>query len=235
MDICNTEASRHIYDLLYTRDFSQDNLKAALDTGKFTPEDVNRAALAYVEACRWEFYDEPDDEPACAPGELRPGCCSTHMVEAISLLLEYGLDPNAKFMDEYGEYNNIMGSLCDVCNGYVGPDALALLLAHGGDLTMELHEGDSLIGELDFDVLFGLLELPNRSLYDVWVHCWLVAIGYGVTVNGKPLADMRGSHQAEELKNHRNYYIGVIHDPASKDGWSLCIFDKVGNWEVARC
>ena len=72
----------------------------------------------------WEYHYGGIDE-------VLPGYESSHVYEAVKILLDYGLDPNAVYPKECpgdGEEFNIMWELRYVNNGYQAADTLALLL-----------------------------------------------------------------------------------------------------------
>ena len=231
-----TDIARELYNLLYTKSFDSNRLRAALSSGRYSQEDVDLAAFFYVDDCLEDM--EGCDEASRHMGEIKPGYESSHMVEAIGILLEYGLDPNKKFIvsetDNYKEESNIMSELRYVENGYVAADTLAMLLEHGGDPCM-LINGNSLVRDINFDVLFDLNELPNRCRYDALVHYWMVLVGYGARLeNGEPTVDLYKNFDVSKLRDHRNYYYGAIQADQYENHVNLIIFDRRTNWEVVR-
>lgn len=225
------ENSQKLYDLLYTTDFNAEELKRSLDSGKFSVEDVNTAALHYVCECNGggrlsdEEYDRFDF------GETIPGLESSHLLEAIRILLDYGLDPNMI----YDGYWNIMNDVRFVSNGYQAADALALMFERGGDPSIIINE-ESLIRGLNTDLLYFLgRDIDSNYRIDEFVHCWMVFDGYGAKLeNGKDIIDPCGDFDVSKLRDHRQYYYGMIHSDRSNDGMEVCFFDKDTNWEVAR-
>lgn len=228
------EAAKELSDRLYAVDFDSVSLRRDLEAGKYNTEDVNYAAYDYVEDCQSQLAELPDCDDL-PPGITVPGLPSSHMTEALELLLDFGLDPNRIFTQE-GEMN-IMVDLQLIDNGYQGADSLYLLLSHGGDPNLVV-DGQSLLSEPYFDLWF---DTSNRdmlydSLYEAKIHYCMVLIGFGARCENhsrEPL-DRVNDFDLSLLKNHRDYYVGAIHSDKSNDGMELCFFDKHTNWEVAR-
>ncbi len=231
-----TENAKRLYDILYAGNFSAKRLEEYLQSGACTTDDINAAAFQYIYDC-WDDLEEY--EAACRePGEVVPGYDSSHMPEAVKILLENGLDPNKKIVteeDETGqEESNIMSVLRFVENGYNAADTLAILLEHGGDPNLMIN-GSRLETDAAFDLLFDLYEMPNRFRYDALVHYWMVLVGYGACLeNGDPAAAPCHGFDLNGFKNHRDYYYGAIESDRSEDHIEICFFDKRTNVEVAR-
>ena len=227
---------RELFELLYTKDFSFAKLKDALETGKYNREAVSYAAYKYVDECMMEAWGEECGGDYPSPrkkGELLPGFPSSHMHEALTLMLQYGLDPNLVFV-ENDDYGNIMQELHYVDNGYIAADCLALLLEHGGNPSIMIHNL-CLIRVINTDLQFDLGEQGDRVRYDSLVHYWMVLVGYGAKLeNGMEPVDMCKGHNASELKEHRNFYYGAIHSDKTEDRMEICFFDKETNREVGR-
>ena len=227
--------AKELYDKLYTKDFDPVGLRVELESGKYDAEAVNLAAIEYVDDCGMNFDHWSIDWDQYYPGETIPGHESSHLAEAIGLLLDYGLDPNKIFLIGSDEYN-IMGWLHLVFNGFQAADSLYLLLNHGGDPNLVVNRLP-LIVDPDYDVGF---DTVNRSdvpdgMYQAKVHYWLVLTGFGaIHNNGKLPVDPVDGFDLADLKEHRNYYVGTIHSDRTKEGWDLVIFDRHTNWEVGR-
>lgn len=176
-----TENAQKLYELLFTKDFSKQELIKQLDSGSYSAADINMAAYQYVDSCHdadIEAYQNHlfDD---LAFGELLPGIESSHLVEAIQVLLEYGLDPNKIFVYDDGGQVSILSTLMFVYNGYQSADAAAAMFRHGDNPSL-LVEDNSLIRSLNFELLFFLGgDEEFRYFSDSVVHYWMVFIGYG--------------------------------------------------------
>lgn len=233
-----TEREKALLNLFTDLVPSYNMIRSTIARGRFTSEEITRAAIEYVHDCYYEEMDLSDDfgedlneaelHSAALPGLFR-------------LLLEFGLDPNAVY-----ENCNLMNTLFLIKNGYCSADALALLLENGGDLNTVV-DGERVFDHAEFDIFFDAFELYDRRRYDAEVHFWLVCIGYGakltdgrcpVTVipEEDPLAEDLGVKPFElaDLKQHRNYTFGLSHVPSNGESYTIHIFDKRTNWEVAR-
>ena len=229
--------AKQLYDLLFTKHFDLDKLKGVLQTGDFCKADVNLAAFKYVNDCQNYLMDDWQIHHS-GMGVIVPGYESSHVLEAIRVLLEYGLDPNTIYTEalteDLSEQYNIMQSLRYIDNGYVAADTLALLLENGGNPSIII-DGNSFVRDVNFDLLFGLNNQEDRIRYDALVHFWMVLVGYGARLEeGEACIDPCGNFDVANLRNHRNYYYGAIHSERSNDNMEICFFDKETNWEVAR-
>lgn len=228
-----SEKARRLYELLFTKEFSLELLKRELVSGIYTPDEVSIAGFQYVDDCICDLRDENWRVPCRLCGEVLPGYCSSHMLEALKCLLEYGLDPNALY-GEGADESNIMSELRYVENGYLAADSLALLLDHGGNPSIKI-DGVSLIRDINFDLLFDLNNQMDRTRYDSLVHYWMVLVGYGAKLeDGGESIDMCPGHNVSELKKHRDFYYGAIQSDRSEDRMEICFFNKHTNWEVGR-
>lgn len=233
--------AKELFGKLYTKDFDCASLRKELETGKYDADAVNDAAINYIDECQMDFPNDLDWEQVPV-GEIVPGLESSHITEAIELLLDFGLDPNRIYKNDrvdsqgHAEEYNIMQWLNLIHNGYQAADSLYLLLSHGGDPNLVV-DRERLIVDPDFDVGFDSVnrDMCWDAVYHSKIHYWLVLTGFGaVHENGKLPVDPVKDFDPSRLRDHRNYYYGVIHSDRMKEGWDLCIFDKRTNWEVGR-
>ena len=168
-------------------------------------------------------------------GEVIPNLESSHLVEAIQILLDHGLDPNIILEYDSGGQANIMDKIRFIHNGYQAADALALMFEHGGNPSILINE-ESLVRGLNYDLLFYLCgDIESRYIADAFVHAWMVFIGYGAKLeDSRECIDPVGDFDIKMLRDHRQYYYGMIHSDRADDGMEVCFFDKDTNWEVAR-
>lgn len=194
--------------------------------------EVTRTALEYAACCYCEAGDFAHEQKIPRPETTVPGLHSTYILDVLRLLLRYGLDPNGVYAG-----CNIMDSLRFVDNELLAADALALLLEHGGKTDMRIPgEEETLFQTMNFDVFFGAVEQYDRQQYVAIVHCWMVLLGYGARSGAKKIQVFREYDSAEvfdlrKLKNHRNYYFGILH---TERGSAISIYDKKTLWELAR-
>ena len=226
-----------LFDLLMQMPPDLPRIRTELLGGGFSAGDINRAATAFVEKCSWE-----ESQPAAEVGEysweeprLHPDMRSAYLYRIIELLLEFGLDPNAK-----AEGESLLRWLPFIENEYVGADTLALLFEHGADPGLKDGDGESVFLDLDFDVSFGAMEQRDRRIFDAEVHSWLVYIGCGARLEDGSLpvepfsADGETPFDVSDLRQHRNYTFGLSHINSKGERWTLHIFDKRTMWEAAR-
>ena len=235
-----TKNENALLDMLLQIPPDLEAIRTQLESGRFSSDIIARVSLEFIDICYGESLDRERGkqyeteyysiDPAVAEGEH-----STCLVEIVKLLLGYGLDPNAIV-----DGSSMMVLICLVENEYIAADTLALLLEHGGNIHLKA-DGESVFGEIDFDVIFDALNQYDRRRYDSLVHCWFVWLGYGAQPeNGTTAVDVfRDINTGEmfdisRLKNHRNYTFGLSHVPGRGEKWSLHIFDKQTMWEVAR-
>lgn len=208
-----------------------------LESERISAADIDLAAFRYAESCKWETHDALGETPDPRSGTV-PGLHSTFLLEVLSLLLDYGLDPNTIVGGE-----SLMYVLYYTDNGYMGADALALLLERGGKPELEA-DGETLYDSVDFDIIFGAIEQHDRFRYDMDVHFWLVLLGYGGGKGGE-FTDIfpRGAAECDVTENefstsdliaHRNYRWGLSFVPGRGESWSLHVFDERSGWEVLR-
>ena len=233
--------AKELYDKLYTVDFDPVSLRKELENGKYDAETVNISAIEFVDDCGVNFNHWDIDFNQFYPGETVPGEESSHMTEAIRLLLDFGLDPNKIFRipDNRGSFDeyNIMEEVGMVFNGHQAADSLYLLLSHGGDPYLTINR-ISLSTDPDWDIGFDTInreDMVDDSMYEAKLHYWMVLVGFRAARGDAnlPVDPIKG-FDLSKLQEHRNYYAGAIHSDKSEDNWELCIFDKRTNWEVAR-
>ncbi len=197
-----------------------------LDRNHLSGEEVTVAGIRYVDECMFD-YDTLTHElgriPTKEEWEALP---SAYIYDLLELLLANGLDPNMIYEEE-----NIMEMLPLIAHGYVGADTMRLLLEHGGDLNLEVR-GEPIFYDVDFDVIFGAIEMTNRIRYAECIHIWFVMIGFGaMTPNGKIPVTMTGQDDIEIFKQHEqfDYYIEI----KEGDGFTIHIFERETSREVA--
>lgn len=226
---------KSLFDLLFTTDFCAEKLVALLEHGEFTSDEISLATLLYIDECtniavNHDFEYEDFDEKY-AFGENVPGLESSHLFEAISILLQYGLNPN--FTDSGTLNGNVMRTMGFVFNGYQTADALALMLEHGGNPNLILDE-ENLFVDIDLDISWFLGgDVDSRYVADAFMHYWMTLVGYGAKwQNGSEVVETFGDFVVSDFKNHRRYYCGIVHGNETHS-W-VSFFDKKTNREVAR-
>ena len=231
-----SDNAKRLYDMLFTKEFKAEELIVQLESGTFSIDDINTASFRYVhDLCHLIDYDDPRIESARF-GESIPEIESSHLLEAIQILLRFGLDPNYSWNDDLT--GNIMWSMHFVFNGYQAADAVNLMLEHGGNPNLIL-DGWSLIGDLCSDISWFLGgDVESRYIADSFMHYLMVVIGHGAKFDdGDDIVVTYDGFNVSDFQDHRNYYCGFIHVKYEDDPYNttaVSFFDKRTNSEVAR-
>ena len=233
--------AKELYDKLYTVEFDAISLQKELETGKYDAATVNVAAIEYVDDCGHSYDSGSIDWNEYNPDATVPGYESSHMAEAIRLLLEYGLDPNKIIWGDNHlggfEECNIMEQIQRVFNGHQAADSLYLLLNHGGNPNLKI-DNTYLYTEPDWDIGFDTAnreDMISDGMYEAKLHYWFVLVGFRADYPGAelPLKPVKG-FDLSKLKEHKHFYAGVIRSDGTEADWKLCVFDRHTNREVAR-
>ena len=225
-----TQKSERLFSLLFTKDFDSKKLLIELKSGTYSVDDINIAAFRYIDICGGVMnYNEYG---TYSPGEHIPNIESSHLVEAIKILANYGLDPNYTFGDSLCE--NILSALRHVHNGYQAADAAAILLEFGANPNLVV-DGEHLYADVDLDISWFLGgDIESRYIADTFMHYWMVLVGYGAKwEDGSEIIKPYNNFNAVKFRNHRRYYYGIVHGEGTSHSW-ISFFDKETNREVAR-
>lgn len=201
-----------------------------LQSEHFTSDEITRVAIEYADACDWDATNYASEHNIPHTYEFIPNLHSSYLCGVISLLLPYGLNPNAIYEGEH-----LMKKVAYVNNELVGADALALLLENGGDYML-CTDDEPFFKEIDFHVFFASVEQYHRPTYASLVHLWMVMIGYGARCGEDKMQVFKEFDKTEyfsfdKLRNHRDYYFGLSH---LEGDYAISIYDKDTLWEVAR-
>ena len=226
MNITLNEKELQLKDLLMALppDFSL--IEQLLRQEEYTVENISKVGTDFVWECVEECWDYFWENEVVRNENVIPNLHSTYLCEILSLLLRYGLNPNAAFEEE-----NIMDNLKYLDNGYVAADALVLLFEQGGNPNL-IYNGPSIFSEIDFEVRFDAGEQQDRQRYSSLVHCWMVYLAFGATnPDGSLPVTVFHDFDIRKLKDHRQFYFGIT----KGDPWpDIHIFSKKDMWEVVR-
>ncbi len=241
-----SERANVLYSLMMLCPFDPAKFREELERGDYTADDINAAAYSYVDDCFLDLLDEEKTDEyghykyhRAGRGVTVPGFPSSHIHQVLQILLDFGLEPNKIFEDctEDGyvcEEYNIMYALHRIDNGYEAADSLELLLSHGGNPNLKT-DGETLLEELYFDLVYGMFGQLDRLRYDSFLHYIFVLAGYGAAFNdGKKPLELFHSFELNSLRDHRKFDWTIIHSSNSEDGWEISIFDREFGIEVAR-
>ena len=158
-------------------------IKELLNFREFAKEELTELAIAFTEDCLGEYLDS-EIEPVTIENMH-----SNYVVEAIRLLLEFGLDPNIVIDDANAMWNAMW---IDTPN--IAATIMRLLLESGGDPNHHISaEHETLFEYIDFKVSC------DEYTHDYFhtVQCWLVLMAYGACwCNGEIPITMLGKHNS---------------------------------------
>lgn len=197
-------------------------IEKELQVNEYTAEEVTLATCKFADNCflecrdfEEEFKRKPNKEEVHSP----------YIYGICELLLKYGLNPNLII-----EEINIMYKLRYVDYKYIAAETLKLLLDNGGNVDID--NGDEpLFQSIDFDVVFDVIELDNKELFDKEFKFWILMIGYGATIKGnKSPINMVNGYSIEQFRDFKNFTYEIEY--LEKD-WIMHIIDVRTNKEVA--
>lgn len=243
MELKLTGKAQRLLELLMEIPPKFEDARSYLEVNQLSPDEVTRVANIYADKCFLDFDDYLfETYPDCDLSEMEiptgtvPELHSAYIYDVVKLLLQFGLNPNAVYATQHGNYN-IMNLILYIDHGYLAADTMVLLLESGGDpnLVVELETIYECV--LD-DVRFGAIEQEIRWRYDSWIHLWMVLLAFGGKVRGRSAAikifreyDSKNLFDIKKLKNHRDYCFGL-----SIENYECVIhlYNKNTFWEVAR-
>ena len=203
-----------------------DGIRSLLDRRNLTAEELAELAADFTEKCFGEYHDALDPE---IESVFIENMHSNYIINAIGLLLDFGLDPNTIVDDENAMWNTMW---IDAPN--VAASVMKLLLEKGGDPNHRIRaEEESLFEFIAFKVSYD--EYTYEYFYTV--QCWLVLMAYGgCWRNGEIPITMLGENSVEIFKDIEkfDYEIEPLPQEPGKYGcWTMHIFNKETNEEVA--
>lgn len=226
MNITLNEKELRLKEQLMTLPPDFDTIENLLSQESYTVKNISKVGTDFAWDCVEECWDYFWENEVVRNENVIPNLHSTYLCEILSLLLQYGLDPNATFEEE-----NIMDNLKYLDNGYVAADALVLLFEHGGNPNL-VYNGPSIFSEIDFDVFFDAGEQQDRQRFSSLVHCWMVYLAFGATnPDGSSPVKVFHGFDIRKLKDHRQFYFGITKGEPWPD---IHIFSKKDMWEVVR-
>ena len=194
-----------------------------LQTNEYTSEEISLVACRFAEAC---FVECRDFEESFGRLPQKEEVHGAYIYEVCEMLLKYGLNPNL-IVDK----SNIMYEIRYADYKYAAAETMRLLLENGGNVDVD--DGDEpLFMRLDFDIVFDVIELDNKVLFDQEFKLWILMIGYGATItdNRCPVEVLDG-FEVEQFKNFENYTYEI---EFTENDWTMHIFDIRKNKEVAK-
>lgn len=203
-----------------------DKIRKLLTSREFTKEELAELANYFTFGCFCEYRDALNPEIDEITLENMK---SNYIVDAISLLLEFGLDPNVIVNDE-----NVLHNAMWIDAPNVGATVMRMLLENGGDPNLRIPaESETLFEYIAFKVSYD--EYLHKFFYTV--QCWLVLMGYGgCWSNGEIPITMLGGKTVDIFKNFElfDYAIEQLPEEPGKYGlWTMHIYNIETKEEVA--
>lgn len=192
-----------------------------------TPEEVTHAAIRLADENTLEIHQfDYTEERKPSPDEL----VTTNWVALFEIFIKYGLLPNLVYTTDNINYYNIMQEIRHIDNGDVAPVIMRRLMECGGNPNLNI-DGEQLFPALDFDIVFDVVELDNKRLFDIEFKIWLVMMGYGGYIKDHECpAKMKNGYTPEIFKKFEDFDYKIEWIP--KD-WIMHIFYKNSGEEVA--
>ena len=204
-----------------------DEIRNLLSLRELTREELADLAIFFTDDCFCEYRDALDPE---VESETIENMHSNYIIEAINMLLEFGLDPNAIF-----DNDNVLWNAMWIDSPNVAASLMRLLLENGGDPNHFIPaEHDTLFEYIAFKVSY------DEYTHDYYhtVQCWLVLMAYGACWrNGEIPLTMLGNKSVEIFKEFEqfDYEIEPLPQEPGKYGcWIMHIFNIHTREEVAR-
>ncbi len=194
---------------------------------KATPEEITYVAIRLAKNNIFEIHEfDYTEERKPSPENL----VTTNWERLFELFIKYGLLPNLIYTTDGINYYNVMQEIRHIDNGDVAPIIIRNLMECGGDPNLVI-DGESLFHEIDFDIIFDIVELDNKRLFDIEFKIWLVLMGYGGCVENRECpVKLKDGCAIEMFKNFEDFDYAIEWIPKE---WIMHIFRKDNGEEVA--
>ncbi len=204
-----------------------EQIRELLSSSQLSKEELAELAVDFTDDCFCEYRDALDPEIESVTVE---NMHSNYVVDAIRLLLEFGLDPNIIV-----NHDNAMWNAMWIDAPNIAASIMRLLLENGGDPNHFIPaEHETLFEYIAFKVSYD--EYTHDYLHTV--QCWLVLMAYGACWRdgGIPIT-MLGKHSVEIFKEFEQYDYDIEplpQEPGKYGCWIMHIFNVHTQEEVAR-
>lgn len=203
-----------------------DGLRTLLSMRKFSEEELAEIAVDFTDDCFCEYQDALNSKISEITLE---NMNSNYILEAIALLLEFGLDPNTNVKEE-----NVMWNTMWIEAPNIAASVLKLLLENGGNPNHYIpSEGETLFEYIGFKVSYD--EYTHEYFHTV--QCWLVLMAYGACwSDGEIPIKMHGKNTVDIFKEFEkyDYEIEPLPQKPGKYGcWRMHIYNIETKEEVA--
>ncbi len=110
MNILKTPNQEELYRLLFQLPPQFEEASCFIQREKLTAEDVTRVGVQYAENCSLDYGESLSkdawENTSRGNCEKKYAVQSAYLYETTEFLLRYGLEPNAVYDSEYGNYNS---------------------------------------------------------------------------------------------------------------------------------
>ena len=204
-----------------------DKVRKLLALRKFEEDELAELAVAFTDNCFCEYHDALDPE---IDSVTIANMHSNYVVDAIRLLLEFGLDPNIIVNDD-----NVMWNAMWIDAPNVAASVMRLLLENGGNPNHLIPaEHETLFEYIAFKVSYD--EYTHEYFHTV--QCWLLLMAYGACWrDGNIPITMLGEKTVDIFKDFElyDYEIEPLPQEPGKYGcWIMHIYNIATHEEVAR-
>ena len=202
-----------------------EEIRRLLETRKLSEIELAEIGISFV---GWGFGEYFDILNAKVPELTLENNHSNHLIDAVSLLLEFGLNPNTII-----EYENIMWSAMYVDLPGIGASVMKLLLENGGNPNLYMpDERETLFDYIAFKVSED--EYTHDYLHTVQIFWVLLAYGGRYEYSGVVPITMLGNNTVEIFKDFRlfDYYIEYP-EKGNYNRWTMHIYNVETEEEVA--
>ena len=203
-----------------------EKIRKLLGSRKFEKEELAELAVAFTDNCFCEYHDALDPKIDSVTIENMHSHC---VVDAIRLLLEFGLDPNIIVNDD-----NVLWNAMWIDAPNVAASVMRLLLENGGNPNHLIPAEDETIFEY----------IADKVSYDEYTHeyfhtvqCWLLLMAYGACWrDGNIPITMLGEKTVDIFKNFELYDYDIEplpQEPGKYGCWIMHIYNINTKEEVA--
>lgn len=196
-------------------------------SSKATPEEITHASIRLAEENTSEIHGfDYTEKTKPSPEDL----ITTNWGNLFDLFIKYGLLPNLIFTTDGINYYNIMTAIRYIDNGDIAPIIMRKLMECGGNPNLKIN-GEEFFSEIDFNIVFDVVEQENKRLFDIEFKLWLVMMGYGGYIKDHECpVKMKKGYTQEIFKDFEDFDYTIERIP--KD-WIMHIFRKDSGEEVA--
>ncbi len=208
--------TEYLLELCHKPESNIAEIEQYLNESGFNPEETTHLLFRFLEEYAYHFE---------CPRPLPDDLIEPKLIEVFKVFSKYGLQPNL-IINEL----NIMQVIRHIYYGNTAPVLVRMLLEHGLDPNLEV-DGETIFEELDFDIVFDVVELENKALFNIEFKVWLVMMGYGGTIQGgRCPVELKNGYEIEMFKRFENFDYEI---EFLKKDWIMHIFNKESGEEVA--